>query len=116
MTATRVDLEPKEVYRTVLTVQTKLKKGTPRLALEKDYAMFYMSYPLIMDKALDGTLDMKEFARMVKQAQAVRDGKQTLEETSLAVGKELAKKYVLPKLNNEYKAVVEKAYKSRQGK
>ena len=110
----KLQLEPKEVYRRILEIQKMKRDKIPIKDIEKNSADFFMSYPVIVDKALEGTLDMQMFRTMVKNAQAVHEGKQDKYQTELEVGQKLAEKFMYPKISSRQKNAVEKAINNRK--
>ena len=105
----KLNLDPIEVYQRVLEIQQKKQKKIPIRQIEKQCADFFMSYPVIVDKALEGTLDMAMFHKMVLKAQAVKDGKLDKAKTEIEVGQNLAKKFMYPHLTAEQKNIVKEA-------
>lgn len=107
----KLDLEPMEVYRRVREIQKMKKAKIPVRVIEKRCADFFMSYPIIVDKTLDGTLDTKLFYKMATNAQAVRNGTQQRYATELKIGEELAEKFMFPNMTAEQKETVKQAIK-----
>lgn len=105
----KLHLEPKEVYRRILEIKKMKSDKIPIDEIEKKTADFFMSYPVIVDKALDGTLDMQLFRRMVQNAQAVHEGRQDKYQTELEMGEELAEKFMYPKITPQQRNAIKKA-------